>query len=112
MIDENEVPVVRQVYQWYTEEGLSLGAIARRLTEQGVPTRRGKAPWERSVVWAMLRNTAYVGRAGYGKTESAERKQITRPLRQKGGFSKRSGRVRAPREQSIEIAVPALIAEP
>ena len=113
VIDENEVPVVRQVYQWYTEEGLSLGAIARRLTEQGVPTRRGKARWERSVVWAMLRNPAYVGRAAYGKTESAERKRVTRPLRQKGGFSKhcRAHRERPP-EQWIEIAVPALIAEP
>ena len=113
VIDENEVPVVRQVYQWYTEEGLSLGAIARRLTEQGVPTRRGKARWERSVVWAMLRNPAYVGRAAYGKTESAERRRITRPLRQKGGFSKRCRANRErPREQWIEIAVPALISEP
>jgi len=113
VIDENEVPVVRQVYQWYTEEGLSLGAIARRLTEQGVPTRRGKARWERSVVWAMLRNPAYVGRAAYGKTESAERTRITRPLRQKGGFSKRCRANRErPREQWIEITVPALISEP
>jgi site-specific DNA recombinase len=113
VIDENEVPVVRQVYQWYTEEGLSLGAIARRLTEQGVPTRRGKARWERSVVWAMLRNPAYVGRAAYGKTESAERRRITRPLRQRGGFSKRCRANRErPREQWIEIAVPALISEP
>ena len=113
VIDENEVPVVRQVYQWYTEEGLSLGAIARRLTEQGVPTRRGKARWERSVVWAMLRNPAYVGRAAYGKTEPAERTRITRPLRQKGGFSKRCRANRErPREQWIEIPVPALISEP
>jgi site-specific DNA recombinase len=113
VIDENEVPVVRQVYQWYTEEGLSIGAIARRLTEQGVPTRRGKARWERSVVWAMLRNPAYIGRAAYGKTESAERRRITRPLRQKGGFSKRCRAHRErPREQWIEIPVPALISEP
>jgi site-specific DNA recombinase len=113
VIDENEAPAVRQVYQWYTEEGLSLGAIARRLTEQGVPTRRGKARWERSVVWAMLRNPAYIGRAAYGKTESAERRRITRPLRQKGGFSKRCRASRErPREQWIEIPVPALISEP
>jgi site-specific DNA recombinase len=62
-------------------EGLRLGAIARRLTEQDVPTRRGKACWERSVVWAMLRNPAYVGRAAYGKTEPSERTRIT--LRQR-----------------------------
>ena len=61
----------------------------------------------------MLRNPAYVGRAAYGKTESAERTRITRPLRQKGGFSKRCRANRErPREQWIEIAVPALISEP
>ena len=61
----------------------------------------------------MLRNPAYVGRAAYGKTESAERRRTTRPLRQKGGFSKRCRANRErPREQWIEIAVPALISEP
>ena len=112
VIHENESPVVRQVYQWYTQEGLSLGAIARRLTEQGVPTRKGKLRWERSVIWAMLRNPAYAGRAAYGKTESAQRTRITRPLRQKGGFSNRcSANRQRSREQWIEMAVPALISE-
>lgn len=63
VIDENEAPVVRQLYQWYTEDWLSIGEIARRLTAQGVPTRKGKPRWERSVVWAILRNPAYAGRA-------------------------------------------------
>src|SRR6266481_30601 len=38
LVKEDEAAVVRQVYDWYTQEGWSLGAIARRLTEQGVPT--------------------------------------------------------------------------
>ena len=112
-IHENEGPVVQQVYQWYTEEGLSLGAIARRLSEQGVPTRKNKSRWERSTVWAMVRNPAYVGRAAFGKTQRAERQRITRPLRQKGGFSSRcSANHERPRDQWIEIAVPALVTEP
>jgi site-specific DNA recombinase len=112
-VEENEAAVVRQVYEWYTQEGLSLGAIARQLTEQGVATRKKKARWERSVIWAILRNPAYAGRAAYGKTEPAQRSRITRPLRKKGGFSKRcSASQERPQEQWIEIAVPALVTEP
>ena len=60
--------VVQRVYEMYTVEGLSIGAIARRLNAEGIPTRKGSARWERSVVWAMLRNPAYRGAAAFGKT--------------------------------------------
>jgi len=113
VIDQDEAAVVRQVFEWYAQEGLSLGAIARQLTGQGMATRKKKPRWERSVVWAMLRNPAYAGRAAFGKTEPAQRSRITRPLRQKGGFSKRCGAKRdRPADQWIEIAVPALVSEP
>lgn len=111
-VNLDEAAVVRQVYQWYAQEGLSIGEIARRLSTQGVPTRKNKLRWERSVVWAILRNPAYVGRAAFGKTERAERKRVTRPLRQKNGFSRRcSANRERPREQWIEITVPALVDE-
>jgi site-specific DNA recombinase len=111
-IVEDEAAVVRQIYQWHAQEGLSIGEIARRLSVQGVPTRKNKPRWERSVIWAILRNPAYVGRAAFGKTERAERKRVTRPLRQRGGFSRRcSANRERPREQWIEIAVPALVSE-
>jgi site-specific DNA recombinase len=42
--------------------GLSIGAIARLLRGMGVPSRR-RVRWERSVVWAILRNPAYKGTA-------------------------------------------------
>jgi site-specific DNA recombinase len=35
----------------------------RRLNEQSVPTRKRLSRWERSTVWAMLRNPAYKGLA-------------------------------------------------
>ena len=34
-----------------------------------VPTRTGKHRWDRSVIWGMLRNPAYAGRAVFGKTQ-------------------------------------------
>src|SRR6266498_2903039 len=112
LVDEVQAQVVREVFSWYTQEGLSIGAITRRLDQQGVPTRFGKTRWERSKVWAMLRNPAYAGRAAFGKTERAERKRVTRPLRQKGGYSARcSANRERPKDQWIEMAVPALVSE-
>lgn len=112
LVDEAQAAVVREVFEWYTVEGLSMGAIVHRLNERKVPTRFGKSLWERSKVWAMLRNPAYVGRAAYGKTERAERKRMTRPLRQKGGYSPRSSANRErPKEQWIGLPVPALVSE-
>src|SRR5438309_9049554 len=63
-----EAGVVRHVYERYTVAGLSIGAIMRELNDQGVPTRKPNTRWERSMVWAMLRNPAYRGRACFGKT--------------------------------------------
>ena len=112
LVDEVQAAVVREVFGWYTEEGLSIGAIARRLNERRVPTRFGKSRWERSKIWAMLRNPAYAGRAAFGKTQRAERKRVTRRLRQKGGYSARSSANRErPKDQWIGMAVPALVSE-
>jgi site-specific DNA recombinase len=107
-----EAAVVRAVYTWYTADGLSIGAIARRLTEQGVPTRKHRSRWERSTVWAMLRNPAYKGLACFGKTQLAPRQRVTRPLRQRGGFASRnSASHEQPKTQWIEIPVPAIVSE-
>ena len=67
-IDAAEAEVVRLVYDKYTVGGLSIGAIARLLHGMGVPTRR-RVRWERSVVWAILRNPAYKGTACFNKTQ-------------------------------------------
>ncbi|MGI9304159.1 MAG: recombinase family protein [Gammaproteobacteria bacterium] len=107
---EAQADVVRLIFRLYTRDGISINAIARRLNDQGIPTRSAKTRWCRSVVWAMLRNPAYRGMACFGKTERSERKKITRPLRQRGGYAPRSGAHRdRPREEWIEIPVPALV---
>ena len=60
---EQEAEVVRKVFELYTGAWLSIGAIAKWLNEQEIPTRKKVSRWERSTIWAMLRNPAYVGRA-------------------------------------------------
>ena len=108
---EAEAEIVRMVYERYTVQGLSIGAVARLLSEQKIPARRA-ARWERSVVWAMLRNPAYKGTACFGKTKAATRQRITRPLRLRGGVAARdsAGHERS-RNEWIEIPVPAIVSE-
>lgn len=111
-IIEEESEVVRMVFELYTEGGFSINAIARWLNDHEIPTHKGTSRWERSTVWAMLRNPAYKGVACFGKTERAERRKITRPLRQRGGYSPRcSSNRERPREEWIEIPVPAIVSE-
>jgi site-specific DNA recombinase len=60
-IEEQEAALVRRLFAWYVEDGLTLFAIAKRLTEQGIPTAQGKAIWRPSSVRAILTNPAYTG---------------------------------------------------
>ena len=109
-IIEQEAEIVRRVYKLYTDDWFSIADIVRWLNENDIPTKKRISKWERTTVWAMLRNPAYKGTACYGKTKIAERKKITRPLRKRGGFSPRcSSNVELPKEDWIEIPVPAIV---
>ncbi len=109
---EDQAQIVRRVFRLYTQKDLSINAIARWLNEHDIATRTGTSRWCRSTVWAMLRNPAYKGKACFGKTEQSERRRITKPLRQRGGHSPRNSAHRErPRQEWIEIPVPALIDE-
>ena len=60
---EPQARVVGELFRRYTQAGLSIADLARWLTAQQIPTATGKARWDRSTVWGMLRNPAYAGRA-------------------------------------------------
>ena len=109
---EDEARVVRRIYEMYTVEGLSIGEITRRINAEGIPTRKASARWERSTVWAVLRNSAYRGVACFGKTRASSRTRVIRPLRRRGVATPcvTSGHER-PRDEWIEIPVPSLISE-
>src|SRR5271156_6172755 len=79
-----EARVVQRIYEMYTVDGLSIGEITRRINAEGIPTRKRSARWERSTVWAVLRNSAYRGLACFGKTRAATRTRVIRPLRRRG----------------------------
>jgi site-specific DNA recombinase len=112
-IHEREAAVVQRVFPRLVNEQQSIGAIARRLTAEQIPTRQDVGRWERSVVWALLRNPAYTGQAADRKTEVVERKRPTKQARAHPVYPTpvpSSTRDR-PREDWIRIPVPALSSE-
>jgi site-specific DNA recombinase len=111
-IDEAQAQVVREIFRRYAHDGQSVGAIARALSERGVPTKTGRTGWNQGTIWGMLRNPAYAGQAAYGKKRVTEKPaRLTRPLRQRGERHGRPAVERTAPEQWIHVEVPALIDE-
>jgi len=112
-IDETQAQVVREVFDRYANDGVSIGELARWLTDRAIPTATGKTRWDRSSLWAMLRNPAYRGQAAFGKTKTAERHGgPTRTTRQRGErHGRRLTRTDQPAEKWTLIPVAPLVTE-
>src|SRR3954453_22172867 len=108
-----EAAIVAELFRRYVEDGASIADLTRWLTTTGVATRTGKFRWDRSVVWGMLRNPAYTGRACFGKTmRTADQPGLNRTARLAGRSTARSYSVTdRDRGDWLEIPVPALVAE-
>lgn len=70
-INEKEAKVIRQIYQWYTEEGYGCAAISNKLNEQGSRTKRN-CKWSQNAVSRILTNELYTGKIINGKQEVAD----------------------------------------
>jgi site-specific DNA recombinase len=108
-----EAALVVELFRRYTDDGASIAALTRWLSDAGVATRSGKNRWDRSVVWGMLRNPAYAGRAVFGKTMAVnEPAGLNRRARLQGRSTPRAVKtVDRPCEEWVHIAVPAIITE-
>jgi site-specific DNA recombinase len=106
----DEARVVRHIFAWIGRERLSIGEVCRRLMQAGERTRTGRLVWERSVVWAILKNPAYMGSAAFGKTRQGPlrpklRAQRGRPLQPRRAVSDYD----VPPPDWIHIPVPAIV---
>jgi site-specific DNA recombinase len=107
-VHPTEAEIVRQVFSWYTdsEERPSLYAIAKGLTDQGVPTPTGGQRWNVSSIREMLKNPAYAGTAHANRVRTMRpqrRKSALLPVGPGASFQPR------PEAEQIPIAVPAII---
>src|SRR5271170_2406881 len=107
---EDEAHIVRLVFSWIGLDRLSLREVCRRLHQMGCRTRRGSIYWYASTIRGMLDNPAYMGRAAFGRAHFLAPRPRLRPIRGHVKPSPRAtSRVAAPRDEWIEIPVPALI---
>lgn len=84
IIDEDAASVVRDIFCWYVEEGMSKAGIARRLNELGIPnptaykhqkglrycgpqTFRNDGLWSEKTIRDILLNEMYIGNMVQGK---------------------------------------------
>ena len=112
VIDLEQAKVVRQIFHWIGVERLSIGAVCRRLGEANIPTKTGKSSWDRSVVWGMLQNPAYMGRAAFGKTKAGALMPRIRPQKHSAETPRKPHSThRVQRQDWIEIPVPPIVNE-
>lgn len=67
-INEEEAKVVRQIYQWYTEEGYGAAKISIMLNDRGLKTKRN-CSWSQNAICRILTNEIYTGKIINGKQE-------------------------------------------
>jgi site-specific DNA recombinase len=106
-IDPVAAVVVQELFAAYAAGGVTLHALAARLTRRRVPTPTGKPVWRASTVRQLLTNPAYKGQAASGRlrTHSARRrKSALEPVGR--GMSTRAH----PPQEWITVPVPALVA--
>jgi site-specific DNA recombinase len=109
-INTQEARVVRNIFEWVGKEGVTIGEVCRRLVKAGEKTRKGKMLWDRSVIWGVLKNPAYIGEAGFGKTRKGPLRPRLRAQRGRPVQPRRASSIfDIAREEWLTIPVPALV---
>lgn len=104
-----EARLVQQIFHWVGQEHVALSEVRRRLEKQGVSTRTGLRRWSLATIAVLLKNTAFIGQATFGKTRVESRRPGLRPRHGQPDVPRRAYSVTRKDTQPIAIAVPALV---
>src|SRR6266545_2112385 len=107
-VEAGEAVLVAQLFDWYLEPQASLYRLAKRLTDLGVATPRGKPRWNVASVRGILRNPAYAGRALTNRTRVAPARTRKSALLPVGPGDSHAPR---PPEDWIAVPVPQIVLE-
>ena len=111
-VDAVQAEVVRQIFAWIAVDRCSIGEVCRRLQEREISSPRGKNYWDRTTVWGILKNPAYMGQARFGKTRVGPQRPRLRGQRGKPTQPRKDSSVYdTPIEDQIAIPVPAIVDE-
>lgn len=71
VINDKEADIVKRVFELYLHEGLGFYSIAKRLNEEGIPSRHQKE-WSIRAIKLMLANPAYKGALVWNRKDSSK----------------------------------------
>jgi site-specific DNA recombinase len=108
VIEEEEAKVVKMIFSWVANDGLTLRTIVRKLQEMGITPRKSKrGVWSTSTLSHLLRHRAYVGETHWGSSYAVVPEKPRNHEKYKK-MKKSSRRIR-PEQEWITIPVPAII---
>jgi site-specific DNA recombinase len=108
LVEEREAEAVRQIFDWYTQEQLTIWQITQRLNQLYPHALRRAKRWQYSVVQKILTRTAYIGHAHFNKERI--RPEIIGTPRTTGRGKRRAMQTEMrPEEEWIEVETPILV---
>lgn len=111
-INDEHAAVVKRIFEWVGRDRISIGEVKRRLDAKEILTPRGKSWWDRTTIWAILKNSAYKGFAAFGKTRTGPRRPQLRTIRGQDKVPRRTGSTYdTDISEQISIPVPAIVSE-
>lgn len=107
-INPTEARVVKMIFSWVANDGMTLRGIIKKLQQLGVKPRYSKkGVWSTSTLTTMLRHRAYIGEAHWGSSYAVVPEK---PLKhEKYRKIKKTSRRMRPREEWIIIPVPPIL---
>jgi site-specific DNA recombinase len=105
----DEASMVRQLYAWVVDEGLTIRQCIKRLNVGPWVTRSGRKQWSSSVVHHILTDPVYSGTAYANRFDYVVPKT---PRRRSRRSTERTCRRPRPPEQWIAIPAPPLVDQP
>ena len=107
-INHDEAAMVRRIFSFVADEGMTLRKITRRLHEMGIAPRKSKrGVWPITTLSQLLRNKTYIGEGHFGATYTVVPEK---PLK-KDSYRKRkkTSARRRPESEWIKIPTPAIV---
>jgi site-specific DNA recombinase len=104
VINEEEAPLIRDLFDWVINDGISLRQATKRLNASPWKTRGGSDKWSTSTVRGFLTNETYAGITYYNR----RRRRRVEGDRTDSSFGKARTYMR-PQEEWIAIPVPAIV---
>lgn len=108
-VDEDEAALVRQVFQWYAQEGETLYGLVKKLNASGWSTRAGRQEWSSATLLGMLKREWYIGKAYYNRHKAVRNERPLPKLPSQRAPMRTN--IERPKSEWVLVPVPPIIDE-